>query len=191
MDIRRIVIGLTLIMLSAAATPLALADDGTFTHHGRITTFFGGTYVISQTQEFSVHLEKGATVTATVAWFDDSADLDLMFVAPAGACDVLPEPDAACLIASSQSRIDGAACEGVGHTGGFPLTPGPETATFTAKVSGLHKVGVAAAFAEPLGAATGYGVDYVLTVDVDGTHGAFSGPTGINYLRVNHCRLLA
>lgn len=103
-----------------------------------------------------------STIDARVAWASGTADLDVLLIRPANACDVaIPE----CLL-GEDGPVDGARCPfDEDEVGNVDLEFGPTASAVStaARRSGTHEVWILATLAVP-----GIPVAYSLEIAVDG-----------------------
>lgn len=170
------------------AVPSALADGST-SRSDTLTPFFA-TPSVSTAHQYEIELTADTSFDATLSWDDERTDLDLLFTDPGGTCDVLPEPDADCLVATTESRVEAATCQTESEGESIGLGPGSETISTAADGhdagEATYSLWVLASTAVPLRSVS---YDLTVTTGDDGHEDVDDGPQFTNLLRSSgHCR---
>lgn len=166
----------------------AVAAGGTTSRSDSVNVL-SPTPTLSSAHRYQIDLTADTSVDATLSWEDDRTDLDLLLTPPGGTCALLP-PAVDCLVESTESRVEGAACQQARPGYSLGLGPGTESISTTAdghdSGEATYGLWVLVSTGVPLTA-----VDYDLTVTTgdDGHEDLNTGPDVFLFLRnAGHCR---
>lgn len=173
MSARAIVLALSLLLLSPFAS-----SDGSFSRQA-VLTVIAGAPAAADGHEYTVSATAGDVVTVLVAWASSTADLDLRVTPPRAECVIDGTTGSLCVADAVLARD--VACA----RNPAPLATGPavERRSFVAPASGIYAIAVLATVAAP------QGVNYDISIDVDGAGGAVGGPTSATHVASPTCKL--